>query len=66
MYDGAAFPEMAETTDDHPLDRVRELARLSGQSDSLRGLRFRMTGAIAGGGEFPPLNAVASSSCAGA
>jgi hypothetical protein len=48
MYDGAAFPDMAETTDDHPLDRVRELARLSGQSDSLRGLRFRMTGAVAG------------------
>jgi hypothetical protein len=56
--DLAFFPDMVETTDDDPLDMVRELARLTGQSDSLRGLRFRMTGAIAGRGEFPPQNAV--------
>jgi hypothetical protein len=54
----AFFVDQVETTDDDALAVVRELARLSGQSDSVRGLRFRMTGELARRGNFPPPNAV--------
>lgn len=54
----AFFPDQVETTDDDALAIVRELARLAGQGDSVRGLRLRMTGALARRGEFPPPNAV--------
>ena len=54
----AFFADQVETTEDDALDMVRELARVSGQSESVRGLRFRMTGAVARRGEFPPPNAV--------
>ena len=54
----AFFADQVETTEDDALDTARELARLSGQSESLRGLRFRMTGEVALRGVFPPPNAV--------
>jgi hypothetical protein len=54
----AFFADQVETTDDDPLDMVRELARLSGHGESVRGLRMRMTGAVAPRGKFPPPNAV--------
>jgi hypothetical protein len=54
----AFFVDQVETTEDDALDIVRELARLSAQGGSLRNVRFRMTGALAPRGEFPPPNAI--------